>query len=55
MKKQYTPTEKAAIALAALKEDKTINQIASEYELHPTQIRRWRDALKSRAPDIFIF
>lgn len=53
MKKQYTPTEKAAIALAALKEDKTINQIASEYELHPTQIRRWRDALKSRAPDIF--
>lgn len=50
----YTPSQKAAIALAAVKEDKTINQIASEHELHPTQVRRWRDALKTNAQDIFI-
>ncbi len=54
MKKQYTPSQKAAIALAALKEEKTINQIASENELHPTQVRRWRDALKANAQDIFL-
>ncbi len=54
MKKQYTPSQKAAIALAALKEEKTINQIASENELHPTQVRRWRDALKANAEDIFL-
>ena len=54
MKKQYTSSQKAAIALAAIKEDKTINQIASEHELHPTQVRRWRDALRAGAPDIYI-
>lgn len=54
MKKQYTPSQKAAIALAAIKEDKTINQIASDHELHPTQVRRWRDALKTNASDIFL-
>ena len=54
MKKLYTPSQKAAIALAALKEYKTINQLASEYELHPAQVRRWRDALKAGAPDIYI-
>jgi len=54
MKKQFTPSQKAAVAIAAVKEDKTINQIASEYELHPTQVRRWRDALKTNASDIFL-
>ena len=54
MKKQYTPSQKATIALAAIKEDRSINQIASEYQLHPTQVRRWRDALKAGAPDIYI-
>jgi len=53
MKKQYTPSQKATIAPAAIKEDKTINQIASEYEIHPTQVRRWRDTLKAGAPDIY--
>ena len=54
MKKQYSPSQKATIALAAIKEDRSINQIASEYQLHPTQVRRWRDALKAGAPDIYI-
>ena len=38
MKKVFTPQQKAEVALAAVKGDKTIAQIASIYEAHPTQI-----------------
>lgn len=53
MRKQFSPTQKAAVAFAALKGDKTINQIASEHEVNPTQVKQWRDKVKAAAPDIF--
>lgn len=53
MRRQFTPTQKAAVALAALKGDKTINQVASEYEVNPTQVKQWRDAAKAALPDAF--
>lgn len=53
MRRQFTPTQKAAVALAALKGDKTINQVASEYEVNPTQVKLWRDAVKTAAPEAF--
>lgn len=53
MRKQYTAEQKAAIALAALKGDKTINQVASEHEVNPTQVKLWRDAAKAIVPQAF--
>lgn len=53
MRRQFTGAQKAAIAFAALKGDKTINQIASEFEVNPTQVKQWRDKVKAAAPDIF--
>lgn len=53
MRRQFTPTQKATIALAALKGDKTINQVASEYEVNPTQVKQWRDAAKAALPEAF--
>ena len=53
MRRQFTPEQKAQVAFAACKGDKTINQIAAEYEVHPTQIKQWRDALKSGAAELF--
>lgn len=53
MRRQFTPTQKAAVALAALKGDKTINQVASEYEVNPTQVKLWRDAAKAALPEAF--
>ncbi len=53
MRRQFTPTQKAAIALAALKGDKTINQIASDHEVNPTQVKQWRDKVKAAAADAF--
>lgn len=53
MRRQFTPQQKAAVAFAALKGDKTINQIAAEYEVHPTQVKQWRDAAKASMTEAF--
>ncbi len=43
MKKQFTPQQKAAVAIEAIKGELTFAQIASKYEAHPTQIGHWRN------------
>lgn len=53
MRRQFTAEQKAAVALTALKGDKTINQVASEFEVNPTQVKLWRDAAKGSLVDAF--
>ncbi|MBL8121804.1 transposase [Candidatus Saccharibacteria bacterium] len=53
MRRIFSAEQKAAVALAALKGDKTINQIASEFEVNPTQVKLWRDAAKASMADAF--
>jgi transposase-like protein len=44
---------KAKVALAALREDKTMAQLCQQYELHPTQINDWKRLLLERAAELF--
>jgi|SRR6266568_7899079 len=44
---------KAKVALAAMSESKTLAEIASEYQVHPTQITRWKQELIENASDLF--
>lgn len=53
MRRQFTPEQKSAVALAALKGVKTINQIASDFKVNPTQVKLWRDAARSGLVDAF--
>lgn len=53
MRKQFTPQQKATVALAALTGDKTINQVASQYEVHPTQVKQWKHIVKDSLPALF--
>jgi transposase-like protein len=53
MRRQFTPEQKARVALAALAGDKTINQVAAQFEVHPTQVKQWRDAAKAALPEAF--
>jgi len=53
MRRQFTAEQKATVALAALRGDKTINQIAAGYEIHPTQVKQWRDAVKATMVETF--
>jgi len=52
-RKHYPADFKARIALEALKGQKTVNQIASEYGVHPTQVSAWKQQLKQELPHIF--
>ena len=44
---------KAKVALAAIKGDKTIAELASEFEVHPSQINKWKKRLLESSSDIF--
>ena len=45
-RKIFTSAEKAKVALSAVKGIKTINEIAQEYRVHPTQFSQWKNTLK---------
>ena len=52
-RKQYSAEFKARVALEALKGLKTVNEFASTYGVHPTQIAHWKHRLQKEMPDIF--
>jgi len=52
-RKKYSKELKARIALDAIKGQKTMSELASEYGVHANQISRWKKQLLESAPDIF--
>ncbi len=48
-----SPKFKRDVAIAALKERKTLNELASEFQVHSSQISRWRKMLVEGSVDIF--
>ena len=50
---RYTPEFKAKVALAALKNEETISELAAHFGVHPTMINTWKRALVDGAADIF--
>jgi hypothetical protein len=41
------------VALAAVKGDKTLAEVAEQFQVHPTQIIEWKQHLLARAADVF--
>ena len=52
-RRTHNPAFKARVALAALREDKTMAELCKQFELHPTQINDWKRQLLDRAADVF--
>jgi putative transposase len=52
-RKSHTATFKAQVALAAVKGDKTVNELASLHGLHPTMIHTWKKQLLDNAEEVF--
>jgi transposase-like protein len=44
---------KAKIALAAVRGDKTLGELAQQFQVHPTQISTWKQHLLDRVPELF--
>lgn len=53
MRKVFTPEQKARIVLEALKKEKSVSQLASLYEVHPTQIKQWEKMVKETLSGLF--
>ena len=53
MRKSYPAEFKAKVALAAVKGDRSLAELASRYEVHATQIGQWRQALLAGLPEVF--
>src|SRR6187549_1596964 len=52
-RKTHTAGFKAQVALAALKGDKTVNELAGHFGVHPTLIHGWKKQLLVGAEDVF--
>jgi transposase len=52
-RKSYDSRLKVQVALEALKNQRTIAQIASEYGVHPNMVTQWKQRLLNELPDIF--
>jgi putative transposase len=54
-RKQHSAAFKAQVALAALKGDRTVNELASQYGVHPTLIHAWKKQLLAGAEKAELF
>ena len=52
-RKHHTAAFKAQVALAALKGDRTVNELAGHYAVHPTLIHGWKKQLLTGAEAVF--
>lgn len=52
-RRQFTAKFKFQVAVAALKGNQTINEVASQYEVHPNQVKQWKGQLQEQGAAIF--
>ena len=52
-RRKHSAQFKFKVALAAAKGDRTINEISSEYNLHPNQVSNWKKQLLTEGPIVF--
>lgn len=52
-RRNHSPRFKAKVAMAAIRGDKTLAEIAEQYDIHPNQIQDWKKRLMSEAEQVF--
>ena len=52
-RRNHSPTFKGQVAIAALKGDKTLAELAQQFDVHPNQIADWKTQLMSRSAQVF--
>ena len=52
-RKNHSPSFKAKVALAAIKGDRTLTQLAEQFDVHPNQVTTWKAQLEGGAADVF--
>ena len=52
-RRKHNPAFKAKVALAAIKGDETIAELAHRFEVHPSQVRKWKREVDEGAAGLF--
>ena len=52
-RKKHSGAFKAKVALEAVKAERTLNELAGHFEVHPTQVVQWKQRLVTGASDLF--
>ncbi|MGF6633805.1 transposase [Paraburkholderia sp. MM5496-R1] len=52
-RRTHSPAFKAKVALAALKGDKTLAELAQQFDVHPNRITDWKKQLQERVAEVF--
>jgi len=52
-RRTHSPAFKAKVALAAVKGEKTLSELAQQFDVHPNQITTWRSQLLEGAAGVF--
>src|SRR5580658_4896124 len=53
-RKQYSPKFKAKVALEAIRGERTLSQLTSQYHVHPVQIGQWRKTALEQLAELFV-
>jgi transposase len=52
-RRNHTPAFKAKVALTAIRGEKTLSELAQQFDVHPNQIKQWKDQLLEGAAGVF--
>ena len=53
-RKQYSAAFKARVAIEAIRGEKTLSQLGSQFKVHPIQIAKWRKSAVDQLPELFV-
>ena len=53
-RKQHSPAFKARVAIEAIRGERTLSQLSSQFKVHAIQIGKWRKSALEQLPEIFV-
>ena len=53
-RKRHSPAFKARVALEAIRSEKTMSQMGSQFKVHPIQIGKWKKTVVEQSPELFV-
>ena len=52
-RRNHRPAFKAKVALAAIRGEQTMSELAQPFDVHPNQIKQWKEHLLASVPEVF--
>lgn len=53
-RRQHSPKFKARVAVEAIRGERTLSQLGSQFKVHPIQIAKWRKSALEQLPELFM-